>query len=145
MPVWRAMSIRNGNNEIYSQFSKYLVVGGSNFFLNLFIYIVLIWLFPSHYLLALTAAWFAGVVFTYAVNFLWVFKPEESLVFRRRFPKYFLIYLSTYLLNMLALEYFVTRVRMDPLYIQFMIIPFIVVLNFTGSKFISLNKEQPGA
>jgi len=139
------MSMGNEDNGVYTQFGKYLVVGGSNFFLNLFIYIVLIRVFDCHYLLALTVAWFAGVVFTYAVNFLWVFKPEESLVFRRRFYKYFIIYLSTYLLNMLALEYFVTRVQMDPLYIQLMIMPFVVVLNFTGSKFISLNKVRSGS
>jgi len=138
------MSIRNEDNGAFTQFGKYLVVGGSNFFLNLFIYIVLIRVFGCHYLLALSVSWFAGVVFTYTVNFLWVFQPEESLVFRRRFYKYFIIYLSTYLLNMLALEYFVTRVQMDPLYIQLMIMPFVVVLNFTGSKFISLNKVRPG-
>ena len=138
------MSIRSGDNEIYSQFGKYLVVGGSNFFLNLFIYIVLIRFFFCHYLVALTVTWLASVVFTYAVNFLWVFKPEGSLVFRRRFSKYFMIYLSTYLLNLLALEYFVTRALMDPLYIQLLIMPFVVVLNFTASKFISFNKDQAG-
>lgn len=139
------MSIRKSDNGIYSQFGRYLVVGGSNFFLNLFIYVFLIRVVQCHYLLALTVSWFAGVVFTYAVNFLWVFKPEESLVFRRRFYMYFLIYLSTYLLNMVALEFFVTRVLMDPLYIQLMIMPFVVVLNFTASKFISFNKERTGA
>lgn len=136
------MSIPKSDNEIYSQFSKYLVVGGSNFFLNLFIYVGLIWVFDAHYLVALTAAWLAGIVFTYAVNFLWVFKPEESLVFRRRFPRYFIIYLSTYLLNMVVLDYFVKRVALDPLYIQLMIMPFVVVLNFVGSKFISFNKDS---
>lgn len=134
------MNTENNKNEIYTQFGKYLVVGGSNLILNLFIYVVLLKVFNCHYLVALTASWLMGVVFTYAVNFLWVFLPEESLAFRHRFYKYFLVYLSTYLLNMLVLQYFVRRVSLDPLYLQLMILPFVVVLNFSGSKIISFNK-----
>lgn len=123
---------------LIKHFIKYSFVGVANLFFTLVLYIIFLNVFDFRYEIAFTLSWLAGVLFTYLINFIWVFKPEEKITFKKRMPKYFLVYLASYLLNMLMLALFVENFLVDPLVSQIFILPFVVIINFTGIKYWAL-------
>ncbi|MEO6138038.1 MAG: GtrA family protein [Luteimonas sp.] len=122
--------------------AKFLVVGGVNFVLTFIIFFVLVKLLHVNYLVGLTASWAAGMVFSYVLNFSWVFRPEEQLRFKARFGKFFLASLASLALNLLTLDFLVRRYGFDAFYVQCALIPLIVVFNFTTAKFWSLRAAK---
>jgi putative flippase GtrA len=119
------------------QFSKYGVVGALNFGLSLVLYWILITVFNTNYLWAYTITWAFGMILTYSLNFTWVFKPTDKLNFKKYFLKYIVIYGSSFLLNFFALKYIVEHTSLNPIIVQFSLIPAVVVFNFLGMKFWS--------
>ncbi len=117
---------------------RFLIVGGANFLLTLAVFYCMLRLLDPHYLAALFVAWMAGMVFSYTLNFIWVFRPEEKLRFRERFAKYFAANLGSILLNMLALHALVDAIDLDPFLAQCALIPLVVAFNYATSKFWSL-------
>lgn len=125
-------------SKIKIQVTKFTLVGLVNTVLTFVIFFVLLRVFDINYIVALTATWAVGIIFSYLLNFSWVFKPEQNLQFKERFVKYLLSYLLSFALNIFALNYIVEHSGFDPFYIQTALIPFIVIINFTTSKFWSL-------
>jgi putative flippase GtrA len=95
-----------------------------------------------NYLLSLSMAWVVGLFFSYALNFSWVFKPEEQLQFKARFLRYFLASIVSIVLNMLILSLIVERTGLDPYYVQFALIPLIVLFNFSTAKYWALRPNS---
>lgn len=125
-------------SKIKIQVTKFTIVGLINTALTFVIFFVLLRVFDINYIVALTATWIVGIIFSYLLNFSWVFKPEQKLQFKERFVKYSLSYLLSFALNIFALTYIVEHTGFDPFYVQTALIPFIVIMNFTTSKFWSL-------
>ncbi len=121
---------------------KYLIVGGLNTILTTIIYFTLLKIFSINYIVALSLSWISGVMFTYALNFLWVFKPENKLCFRGRFSKYFVTYLSSFVFNLVSLHVLVQTYHMDPFLAQVLLMPFIVGFNYLLNKYWSLRRIQ---
>jgi putative flippase GtrA len=82
------------------------------------------------------------MLFSYVLNFTWVFKPEEQIRFRARFAKYFLASAVSIALNLMVLGAIVERTAYDPFWVQTALIPFIVVFNFATAKFWSLRQAN---
>ena len=122
----------------FIHFIKYSFVGIGNFIFTLVLYIIFLNALYFRYEIAFTLSWLLGVFFTYLINFIWVFKPEEKLTFRKRLPKYFLVYISSYALNMLLLRLLVEYFSLLPLLAQMFIIPLVVFINFIGIKYWAL-------
>ena len=127
----------DNSNPIY-QFMAYGFVGGLNFLLSTALYFFLVDIINLNFQWAFTIAWLFGIFFTYTINFLWVFKPTDKLEFKSRFPKYFMVYLTSYLVNIGLLSWLVENHGFDPFYIQFAILPLVVLINFFGFKYWSL-------
>lgn len=121
--------------------AKFTVVGAANFALTFVVFTVLLKLLRADYLLSLAAAWGIGMIFSYVLNFAWVFKPEQKIQFRARFFRFFLASLLSIALNMLILRYIVESTYFDPFYVQTVLIPFIVIFNFATAKYWSLRSE----
>jgi len=118
--------------------TKFTLVGAANFVLTFVVFTVMLKILLVNYLFSLVAAWVAGMIFSYVLNFSWVFKPEKKIQFRARFVRFFLASGLSIALNMLALSYIVERTNFDPFYVQMALIPFIVIFNFSTTKFWSL-------
>lgn len=118
--------------------TKFTIVGATNFILTFIVFTTMLKVFGVNYLLSLVAAWVVGMLFSYVLNFLWVFKPEQKIQFRNRFFRFFLASVLSIALNMLILSYIVERTGLDPFYVQMVLIPLIVIFNFTTAKFWSL-------
>jgi putative flippase GtrA len=131
--------VRLIRQNIFSlQFYKYVLVGLVNAALSTLVYLFCLRILTMHYLWAFSISWLFGILLTYVINFLLVFKPDEKLEFRKRLPKYFIVYCLSYTLNLLLLKILVSTTQADPFYLQFLILPLVIVINFTGFKYWAL-------
>ena len=124
--------------------TKFTIVGAANFVLTFIVFTALLKVLGVGYLLSLATAWVFGMLFSYVLNFTWVFKPEQKIQFKSQFFRFFSASILSIALNMLALKYIVELTSFDPFYVQMALIPFIVVLNFTTAKFWSLRPRGKG-
>lgn len=125
-------------HKLKIEVTKFTLVGAINFALTFIVFTVMLKVLGINYLLSLVAAWVAGMIFSYVLNFIWVFKPEQRIQFKARFLRYFLASVLSIVLNILILNYIVETTNYDPVYIQFALIPIIVIFNFSTAKFWSL-------
>lgn len=117
---------------------KFAIGGTANFILTFIVFTALLKILSINYLISLASAWVLGTLFSYVLNFLWVFKPEQKIQFRARFFKYYLAGLISLLTNMLLLSVIVEHNDFDPFYVQIFLIPFVVIFNFVTAKYWSL-------
>ena len=117
------------------QFFKYAIVGFINLVLSLLLFLLLLKVFGIEYLVAFTVTWLFGILLTYVINFIWVFKPEDKIEFRIRLPKFLLVYIASYIVNLLILHLIVENFGYDPFWVQFFILPLVVLINFFGFKY----------
>lgn len=118
--------------------TKFTVVGAANFVLTFLVFTTMLKMMGVNYQLSLTTAWLVGMLFSYVLNFSWVFKPEAKIQFRSRFIKFFLAGLLSVVLNLLALTFIVESTSIDPFYTQIALMPCVVGFNFATAKFWSL-------
>lgn len=122
------------------EITKFTVVGAANFVLTFFVFTLLLKVMLLNYLISLLVAWVVGMLFSYTLNFSWVFKPEEKIQFKMRFFKYLIASAISITGNMLILKLIVERTASDPYYVQLVLIPVIVVFNFLTAKFWALRR-----
>jgi putative flippase GtrA len=115
-------------------FTGYVIVGALNFLLTAILYWILLKQFLIYYIVSFFVSWTAGVLFTYILNFLYVFKPEDKLEFRKRLWKYFIVYALSLTANILLLSLGVEKMRFDPFWYQFVLIPMVILINYIGIK-----------
>lgn len=120
------------------QFVKYGLVGAINFVTSTILFFLMLKIFNINYITTFTIIWLFGIFLTYIINFIWVFNPSDKIEFKKRFPKYFLVYLTSYIVNILLLKHLVSQHNFDPFYIQFAILPIVIIINFFGFKYWSL-------
>lgn len=120
------------------QMMAYGLVGVANTILTVFLYWLFLEVFHWHYLVSFTLSWAIGVVFTYAINAKKVFKTEDSDFNWKNFVKYSSIYVFSYMLNTGLLWLLVDTCGFEPFWMQCIIIPLVVLINFLGIKFWAL-------
>lgn len=125
-------------HKLKIEFSKFTVVGALNFIFTFVLFYMLVKLVKLNYLISLTTVSLLGMIITYSLNYVWVFKSEEKLAYKGRLLKYVVAGFLSILLNLIALDYIVERTAFDPFYVQIALIPFIVIFNFSSAKFWSL-------
>ena len=129
-------------HKLKAEATKFTLVGAANFILTFVIFTVMLKVLWINYMLSIVAAWFAGLIFSYVLNFSWVFKPDGQLQFKARFIKFILASTLSIALNVLVLGYIVEHTNFDPFYVQIVLIPFIVVFNFSTAKYWSLRPKS---
>jgi putative flippase GtrA len=129
-------------HKLKIEVTKFTIVGAANFALTFIVFAAMLKVFSVNYLLSLGVAWIVGMLFSYALNFSWVFKPEEKIKFKARFFKFFIASTCSIGLNMLVLKYIVEYTGQNPFYVQMILVPFVVFFNFTTAKYWSLKKNN---
>lgn len=127
-------------HKLKIEFSKFTVVGAINFVFTFVMFFWLVKIVEFDYLISLILVSFLGMMITYYLNYIWVFKPEKEIEFRGRLIKYILSGALSIALNAAVLKYLVDRTGFDPFYLQMTLIPFIVIVNFSAAKYWSLRK-----
>ena len=95
---------RRGLKKTILEFSKYGVVGLLNFLTSILIYYFLINVIKLRYEISFSLIWIYSILFTYLINFAWVFKPGEKFIFKKYFVKYIVVYFISYLANIFSLK-----------------------------------------
>lgn len=129
-------------NKFRNEITKFTLVGAANFVLTFIVFTTMLKMLLVNYLISLFAAWIVGLIFSYVLNFSWVFKPEQKIEFKVRFFRFCCASILSITLNMLALSCIVERFDFEPFFVQIALIPFIVVLNFSSSKYWSLRRSR---
>lgn len=132
-------------SKLFSQFKYffgYLVVGGLNLVVTGIVYWILLRILFFGYEISFSISWLLGVVFTYILNFLYVFKPAEKIEFKNRLLKYVIVYLLSLLFNIIVLRFGVETMKFDPLWFQFILIPGVVLINYFGIKKWALKRKK---
>ena len=129
-------------HKLKIEFSKFTVVGAVNFVFTLILFYVLVKIIQLNYLISLVVVSLLGMVITYSLNHVWVFKPEKRLKLRGRLFKYIVAGMLSIAFNLIALKIIVERTNFDPFYVQMALIPFIVIFNFSTAKFWSLRPSK---
>jgi putative flippase GtrA len=129
-------------HKLKIEVTKFTIVGASNFILTFIVFTLMLKAFSINYMLSLSAAWFVGMLFSYVLNFAWVFKPEQKIQFKVRFFRFFFASACSIGLNMLVLIYIVESSDFDPFYVQMMLMPLIVVFNYSTAKYWSLRRNK---
>lgn len=125
-------------NRLKIEFSKFTIVGAINFLFTFVLFFLLVKILQTNYSISLVVVSLLGMFITYYLNYVWVFKPEQKLAFKGRLLKYIFAGILSISLNTMVLAYIVESTGYDPFYVQFALIPFIVVFNFSTAKFWSL-------
>lgn len=125
-------------HKLKIEVTKFTLVGAANFVLTFIVFTAMLKVLSVNYLLSLGAAWIVGMLFSYVLNFAWVFKPEQKIQFKDRFLRFVLASVFSIALNMLALSYIVEHTGFDPFYVQMLLIPLIVIFNYSTAKYWSL-------
>lgn len=116
---------------------KFTLVGAVNFVITFIVFTGMLKVFRINYLISLITSWFVGMLFSYRYNFVFVFRAEEKIQFRSRFIRYSMASILSVLLNIIFLRTIVGYTDYDPFYVQMILVPFIVVFNFSTAKFWS--------
>lgn len=124
------------------KFFGYLIVGGFNFILTAVVYWILLTVFCINYILSFILSWVIGVVFTYVLNFIYVFKPENKLEFKKRLWRYVIVYAVSLSVNMMLLKIGVDNYDLDPFWYQISLIPVIILINYSGINNWALKKPH---
>ena len=126
---------KSGTPGSLTEILRYLMMGGLNAILTFLVFVAGLYVFHIHYLLALIAAFLVGTVFTYILNFVWVFRPETGFTFRRRFFKHLLPNIGTFSINLVALYVLVDYWGGDPFLCQIVLMIVVVAANFLFAKY----------
>lgn len=125
-----------------TEIARFIIVGVGNFVLTFTVFTIFLKIFLVDYLLSLAIAWLVGIICSYVFNFIWVFKPQNTIEFRSRFLKFSSAGMLSIILNLLSLYVLVESTGMDPFVTQLILIPFVVSFNYLTSKFWSLRKSH---
>lgn len=131
-------------HKLKVEVSKFTLVGAVNFVFTLILFYLFVKVMNMHYLIALVVVSLLGMVLTYSLNYVWVFKTEKTLVFKGRLVRYVLAGFVSIALNIIVLDYIVESTNYDPFYVQLALIPLIVIFNFSTAKFWSLKPANTG-
>ncbi|MGE8449158.1 MAG: GtrA family protein [Pseudomonadales bacterium] len=123
------------------EFSKFTIVGGINFLFTFVLFYLFVRVWELNYIFALVTVSLLGMVLTYCLNRVWVFKLESRNDHGARLFKYILSGVASIALNAVVLRYIVEKGNFDPFYVQIGLIPFVVILNFSMAKFWSLRRN----
>ncbi len=125
--------------QLIQQFMKFGIVGVT----NVAVYTILYWIFVyfnMNYLLATTIAYLVSSVGGYILNHIWVFKSEKKV--KESVVKYYVVYGSSYLLNMLCMYIWVDilnlSVNIAPLLTLCVTTPY----NFIFNKLWVFNEKE---
>ena len=90
-------------HKLKIEFSKFTVVGAANFLFTLVLFYLLVKVLRANYLIALVVVSLLGMILTYSLNHVWVFKPEQELAFKGRLLKYILAGFLSISLNVVGI------------------------------------------
>ena len=120
--------------KIHGEFFRFLVVGGLQTALSYGLFLLLNLFLP--YAISYSIAYCCGIVISYFLNVLFVFREKLSLASFLKFP---LVYVVQYLMGLLLLWLFVAKLDLPPAWAMLAVIAITVPVTFLTSRFVLKN------
>jgi len=127
------------NKQIIIQFIKFGIVGCINTFSSWLFYYPLIFL-NFNYKIATTIAYILSSIIGYILNRKWVF--ENKIYSSNSVLKYYLVYGSSYILNITSMYIFVERINVSQLIAPLLVLFITVPYNFIFNKLWVFTKKE---
>jgi len=127
------------NKKIIIQFIKFGIVGCINTFSSWLFYYPLIFL-NFNYKIATTIAYILSSIIGYILNRKWVF--ENKIYSSNSVLKYYLVYGSSYILNITSMYIFVERINVSQLIAPLLVLFITVPYNFIFNKLWVFTKKE---
>ncbi|GEM_PF-175616 len=124
-------------DNLPSQFSRFIVIGGISTIINYFIFFIVYTIFTPNYLIAATIGYIVGALFGYVLNVRVTFKSKTGL----NIITYFLVYTFSLVMSLGVLKFFSVSFGFNPLVSNIIAIAFSTATNFLGIKYITFNKS----
>lgn len=121
------------NREIY----KFIFVGLLNTGLTYGVYIILLYVLPYSY--SYNFSYILGIVFSFLLNNLFVFKTKVTLL---KFIKYPIVYLTQFVLNWIFLFILVDRLAVDKRLAPLLVTLFSIPITFFLSRYILTDTKR---
>lgn len=122
--------------SLNSEFFRFLLVGVSNTLIAYAVYLLLLPFLP--YIYAYTLAYCVGVMNSYFMNVLFVFRKKVSLHSFLKFP---FVYVVQYFLGVFILWLLVGQLGISPVWAMSVVIVVTVPVTFLSSRFV-LKKQR---
>ena len=127
-------------NPLLRQLFRYFLVSGLNFVLTFCVFTLSLKLLGISYPISLTLAFLMGNLFTYVLNYIFVFRVGSQFTVGPFF-KYIFANSFTFGINLAALVFIVEAFDTDPFWTQVVLMFPIVAANFLFAKFWSLKDD----
>ena len=120
--------------KVHYQFIKFGYIGIVTAILNVFILYFLTEIFKLYYLYSALASFLIATFVCFILNKKYTFNEAINLNFIDRLTSFFMINLSTLIVNLLILHYLTENFRIYYLFSQLISLAVVAVLNFWGHK-----------
>ena len=122
----------------YEKFIKFTIVGFGNLFISLITYYILVF-FSINYQIANIGGFITGSLNGYIWNKIWVFKNSKRSV--SSIMKFYLAYLSTWLLSALLLDVWVEKMKISDKIAPVINVFITTPINYLLNKYWVFNKK----
>jgi putative flippase GtrA len=119
--------------HIANEFVKFIIIGGVSTCINYFVFFIFFKQFGITYLIASSIGYILGLVVSYFGNKIVTFKTESSFK-KKEFSSFFVIYMISLGISLLALHLFVAVLGVPVLVANLLAIGISTVTNFTMLK-----------
>jgi len=125
---------------MYIQSIKFATTGIINTLVSFIIYCLCFSVFKFNYIVSLIFAYFFGVLNSYLWNSKWTFQAKGFN--QREFIKFILVYISTFILNLLILDIEINIMRMNELASQGIALIIAAFVSFISYKYWVFREKQ---
>lgn len=123
-----------------NQTIKFLVVGVLNTIVGFAVYAGTLHFFKVDYTFALVVSHVIGVIHSYIWNNKWTFGLKDYNM--RSVIKFILVYMLTFLVNLLILSIFIDRLGINKFYAQVISLFLTTLISFLGHKYWSFRVSK---
>ena len=128
------------NKIITPQLVKFVFIGSINTVLCYTIFLLCIYFFHLHYVIALIVDYIFGILISYFWNRRWTFKSNGKI--SKEIRKFIFVYLVAFVLNYVSLLIFIDFFGIEAIFAQIIAIAIITPLTFLSHKMWSFVEKE---
>ena len=137
--------MRSHHHKLFSEFIRYVIVGGSAFVVDFTALFLLTHFVGLHYLLSASTSFLLGLAFTYALSVLWIFEFRAIDNRKHEFMIFAGIGIAGLALNNLVMYLLTDLAGIHYLVSKIVAAGAILIFNFTSRRTLLFSERTPSA
>jgi len=119
---------------------KFCIVGFASVVMNYLVFFILLSLFSVNYLISAVTGSLSGIFLGFGFNRKFTFKSQKTI--KKALPPYLMVYFVSLLFQIISLRILVESGLLAPITANIILLPFIIFINFFGTKLLSFQNYQ---